>query len=114
MKIISWNINGLRAYIKHNSVRFFEKADADVICLQETKGMADFELSGFHAYWNAAKRPGYSGTLTLSRIEPLSVRYGFDVEKFDDEGRLVTLEYPGFFLVNAYFPNSHHSLDRLA
>ena len=113
MKIISWNINGLRAYIKHNSVRFFEKADADVICLQETKGMADFELSGFHAYWNAAKRPGYSGTLTLSRIEPLSVRYGFDVEKFDDEGRLVTLEYPGFFLVNAYFPNSQHSLDRL-
>ena len=112
MKIISWNINGLRAYIKNNSLRFFEKADVDVICLQETKGMVELELPGFHTFWNPAKRPGYSGTLTLSKIAPHSVRYGFGVEKFDNEGRLVTLEYPGFFLVNSYFPNSQHSLER--
>ena len=70
MKIISWNVNGLRACIKNNAVRFFEKADADVYCLQETKGMADFELSGYYSFWNPAKRPGYSGTLTLSKVAP--------------------------------------------
>lgn len=112
MKIISWNVNGLRACIKNNAVRFFEKADADVYCLQETKGMADFELSGYYSFWNPAKRPGYSGTLTLSKVAPCSVRYGFGNERFDDEGRLITVEYPGFYLVNAYFPNSQHRFDR--
>ena len=112
MKIISWNVNGLRACIRNNASRFFEKADADVYCLQETKGMADFELSGYHSFWNPAKRSGYSGTLTLSKVAPCSVRYGFGNEKFDDEGRLITLEYPSFYLINAYFPNSQHSLNR--
>ena len=112
MKIISWNVNGLRACIKNNAVRFFEKADADVYCLQETKGMADFELSGYYSFWNPAKRPGYSGTLTLSKVAPCSVRYGFGNERFDDEGRLITVEYPGFYLVNAYFTNSQHRFDR--
>ena len=112
MKIISWNVNGLRACIKSNASRFFEKADADVYCLQETKGMADFELPGYHSFWNPAKRPGYSGTLTLSKVAPCSVCYGFGNEKFDAEGRLITLEYPSFYLINAYFPNSQRSLDR--
>jgi len=112
MKIISWNVNGLRACIKNNSIRFFEKADADVICLQETKGVADFEMPSYHFFWNPAKRPGYSGTLTLSKASPCSVRYGFGSEKFDDEGRLITLEYPHFYVINAYFPNSQHDMDR--
>lgn len=113
MKIISWNVNGLRACIRNNAIRFFQQSDADVICLQETKGMAEFELPGFYSYWNPAKRSGYSGTLTLSKIAPCSVRYGFGVEKFDDEGRLITLEYPSFFVINAYFPNSQRSFERL-
>lgn len=116
MKLISWNVNGLRACAQKGFADFFEREQADIFCLQETKmqpGQADFSFEGWHDYWNSAQRKGYSGTAVFSRGEPLSVRYELDGADFQGEGRVITLEYPDFFLVNVYTPNSQRDLARL-
>ena len=116
MKLISWNVNGLRAVLKKNFYEFVNDADPDILCIQETKmqeGQADVELPHYHKYWCSAEKKGYSGTLTLSKEEPLNVTYNMGVEKHDHEGRIVNCEYPGFFLVNVYVPNSQNELARL-
>lgn len=116
MKLISWNVNGLRAVMKKGFMDFFERADADIFCLQEIKlqeGQIEMELPGYHAYWNYAEKKGYSGTAVFTKQEPLNVRYGVGLEEHDAEGRLITLEFPDFYLVNSYTPNSQHGLLRL-
>lgn len=116
MKLISWNVNGLRAVMKKGFMDFFERADADIFCLQEIKlqeGQVEMELPGYHAYWNYAEKKGYSGTAVFTKQEPLNVRYGVGLEEHDAEGRLITLEFPDFYLVNSYTPNSQHGLLRL-
>ncbi len=116
MKFISWNVNGLRACIKSGFETFFEKADADFFCLQETKlseGQLSLPLPGYHAYWNYAEKKGYSGTAIFAKQEPLSVRYGIGVPELDTEGRLITLEYPQFYLVTCYTPNAQRELARI-
>ena len=115
-KLISWNVNGLRAVIGKNFYDVIRDLDADIFCFQETKlqkGQVQLDLPQYHAYWNYAEKKGYSGTLVLSREEPLSVRYGMGVEEHDHEGRLITCEYPDFFLVCCYTPNSQDGLRRL-
>ena len=115
-KLISWNVNGLRAVIGKNFYDVIRDLDADIYCFQETKlqeGQVQLDLPQYHAYWNYAEKKGYSGTLVLSREEPLSVRYGMGVEEHDHEGRLITCEYPDFFLVCCYTPNSQDGLRRL-
>lgn len=117
MKLISWNVNGLRAVMKKNFFEFVGQEDPDILCLQETKmqqGQAEVELPGYHQYWCSAERKGYSGTLTLTREEPLSVHYGMGIPEHDREGRIVRLEYPDFYSVNVYVPNSQDQLARLA
>ncbi|MCL2852317.1 MAG: exodeoxyribonuclease III [Defluviitaleaceae bacterium] len=117
MKIISWNVNGLRSCVKKGFLDFYGNDEYDVICLQEIKMMseqADFSLAGRNEFWNSAQRKGYSGTAVFSRQEPLTARYGIGIEEHDTEGRVVTLEYEKFFLVNCYTPNSKHELLRLA
>ena len=116
MRLVSWNVNGLRACLKKGFLESVAGLDADVICLQETKmerGQAQVDLPGYHEYWNSAERKGYSGTAVFARREPLSVCYGMDVERHDHEGRLITLEYPDFWLVNCYTPNAQDSLARI-
>lgn len=116
MKLISWNVNGLRACMKKGFRTFFDDAGADIFCLQETKmqqGQAEVDLPGYLQYWNSAARKGYSGTAVFTRRQPLSAAYGFGGEKFGGEGRVITLEYPEFFLVNVYTPNSKDGLARL-
>ena len=116
MKLISWNVNGLRAVIKKNFHAFVEAESPDILCLQETKmqeGQADIGLEEYHAYWCSAEKKGYSGTLTLTKEEPLSVSYGMGIEEHDHEGRIVTLEFPSFYSVNVYVPNSRNELVRL-
>lgn len=116
MKLISWNVNGLRAVLGKGFLSSIAALDADVICLQETKcqpEQAAIEMPGYHAYWNAAEKKGYSGTAVFIRQEPLSVRLGMGVEEHDHEGRLITLELEDFFLVNCYTPNSQRDLPRL-
>ncbi len=116
MKLISWNVNGLRAVLGKGFLPSIAALDADVICLQETKcqpEQAAIEMPGYHAYWNAAEKKGYSGTAVFIRQEPLSVRLGMGVEEHDHEGRLITLELEDFFLVNCYTPNSQRDLPRL-
>ena len=115
-KLISWNVNGLRAVIGKNFYEAVAALDADMICLQETKlqeGQVSLELPQYHAYWNYAEKKGYSGTLVLSREAPLSVRCGMGVEDHDHEGRLITCEYEDFFLVCCYTPNAQDGLKRL-
>ena len=115
-KLISWNVNGLRAVMGKNFYDVIRDLDADIFCFQETKlqeGQVQLDLPQYHAYWNYAEKKGYSGTLVLSREEPLSVRYGMGVEEHDHEGRLITCEYPDFFLVCCYTPNSQDGLRRL-
>lgn len=117
MKLISWNVNGLRACMGKGFSDFFAAADADVFCVQETKmqeGQADFDFPGYHQYWNSAEKKGYSGTAIFSKVEPLSVTTGIGVPEHDMEGRVITAEYPGFYLVNVYTPNSQRELTRLA
>ena len=117
MKLISWNVNGLRACAQKGFFDFFRDQQADIFCLGETKmqpEQADFDLSGYHVYWNSAEKKGYSGTAVFSRIEPLSVRYGLGIDQHDHEGRAITLEYGDFYLVNVYVPNSQDGLKRLA
>lgn len=116
MKLISWNVNGLRACMGKGFADFFQYADADVVCLQETKlqgGQIDFAPEGYFSYWNYALKKGYSGTVIFTRREPLSVRYGMGEEIHDQEGRLITLEYPAFYLLTVYTPNAQRGLTRL-
>lgn len=117
MKLISWNVNGIRACIKKGFEDFFREADADVFCIQESKcqeGQVDLQLEGYHQYWNYAKRRGYSGTAVFTKKEPLSVKYGIGVEEHDQEGRVITLEFRKFYLVTVYTPNSQSELARLS
>lgn len=116
MRFISWNVNGLRACMGKGFQEFFDRMDADFFCLQETKlqeGQIEMNLSDRHQYWNYAEKKGYSGTAIFAKQEPLSVRYGVGVEQLDTEGRMVTLEYPEFFLVTCYTPNAQRELARL-
>ena len=116
MKLISWNVNGLRAVMKKNFFEFVREADPDILCIQETKmqeGQAEVDLEGYEQYWCSAEKKGYSGTLTLTKKKPLSVTTGMGVEEHDHEGRIVTLEFEDFYLVNVYVPNSQNELKRL-
>jgi exodeoxyribonuclease-3 len=116
MKLISWNVNGLRACVGKGFLDFFKEADADIFCLQETKlqeGQIDLDLPGYHQYWNYAEKKGYSGTAIFTKEEPLSVRYGIDIEEHDHEGRVITLEFPDFYMTTVYTPNSQDGLARL-
>lgn len=117
MKLISWNVNGLRAAMEKGFLESFQALDADAFCLQETKvqpGQVSLELPGYHMYWNYAEKKGYSGTAVFLRQEPLSVRYGMGIEEHDHEGRVITLELADFFLVTVYTPNAQRELARLA
>lgn len=116
MKLISWNVNGLRACLKKDFMASFEKLDADVFCLQETKlqeGQVELDLPGYHQYWNYAEKKGYSGTAVFTKQEPLSVRYGMGIEEHDHEGRLITLEFEAFYFVCCYTPNAQNELKRI-
>lgn len=114
MKLISWNVNGLRACLNKGFGDFFTDIDADIFCIQETKmqqGQTDYEFSGYHQYWNSADKKGYSGTALFSKETPMSVSY--DIPEHSGEGRVITAEYPDFYLVNVYTPNSQRELTRL-
>ena len=116
MKFISWNVNGLRACLQKGFQEFFDAAQADFFCLQETKlspGQLCLPLPGYHDYWCYAEKKGYSGTAVFAKEEPLSVSYGLGVPELDTEGRLITLEYPGFYLVTCYTPNAQRELARI-
>ena len=116
MKLISWNVNGIRACIGKGFEESFAALDADIFCLQETKcqqGQVKLELPGYYQYWNYANRRGYSGTAVFTKKEPLSVAYGIGIEEHDKEGRVITLEYEKFYLVTVYTPNSQSELRRL-
>ena len=116
MKFISWNVNGLRACMGKGWQDFFNEIDADFFCLQETKlqeGQIDLNLPGYEQYWNYAEKKGYSGTAIFAKHSPLSVRYGIGVPELDTEGRLITLEYPEFYLVTCYTPNAQRELARI-
>ena len=116
MKFISWNVNGLRACVGKGFSDFFEQADADFFCLQETKlqeGQIQLDLPGRVQYWNYAQKKGYSGTAIFAKELPISVTYGVGVEHLDTEGRLITLEYPNFYLVTCYTPNAQQGLARI-
>lgn len=116
MKMISWNVNGLRACVGKGFLDFFNEENADFFCVQETKlqeGQIDLDLPGYYDYWNYAVKKGYSGTAIFTKKQPLAVTYGFDTGKHNDEGRCITLEYKDYFVVNAYVPNSQDELKRL-
>lgn len=115
MKLVSWNVAGIRACIKKGLIDFFLKTNADIYCFQETKATIeqyDFHPKDYYEYLYPAKKKGYSGTLILSKIKPISVKYGIDNEEYDDEGRTITLEYDNFYLVNVYVPNIKRDLSR--
>ena len=116
MKLISWNVNGLRAVINKEFMDFFNKIDADIFCLQETKiqeGQLELELKNYYKYWNYAEKKGYSGTAIFTKKEPINVTYGIGIEQHDKEGRIIILEFEKFYLVNCYTPNSKRELERL-
>jgi len=116
MKLISWNVNGLRAVMNKNFMEFFNEADADVFCLQETKlqeGQIEMDLPGYYQYWNYADKKGYSGTAVFTKKEPLSVTYGIGIDEHDHEGRVITLEFDDFYFITVYVPNSQDGLKRL-
>ncbi|SDY99451.1 exodeoxyribonuclease-3 [Evansella caseinilytica] len=116
MKLISWNVNGIRACVKKGFLNYFTEIDADIFAIQETKlqaGQLALELPGYEQYWNCAERKGYSGTAIFTKKKPLSVRYGMGIAKHDTEGRLITLEFPAFYFVTVYTPNSRRDLSRL-
>ena len=116
MKIISWNVNGLRAVLNKGFLDFFNEKSADIFCIQETKmqkEQAKFDFPGYYEYWNCAEKKGYSGTLILTKSKPLSVSYGIGIEEHDKEGRVITLEFKDFYMVNCYTPNSKRELERL-
>ena len=115
-KLISWNVNGLRACVTKGFLDYFREADADVFCLQETKlqaGQIDLPLPGYHQYWNYAEKKGYSGTAMFTKEEPLSVSCGIGAEEHDKEGRVITAEFPDYYVVTCYTPNSQDGLARL-
>ena len=116
MKLISWNVNGLRACVQKGFLDFFNEIDADIFSIQESKlqeGQIALDLPGYHQYWNYAQKKGYSGTAVFSKQEALSVSYGIGIPEHDTEGRVITLEYENFYLVNCYTPNSQNELARL-
>lgn len=116
MKFISWNVNGLRACVGKNFMEYFTEADADLFCLQETKmqaGQLELDTPGYHQYFNYAEKKGYSGTAIFAKEEPINVTYGIGVEEHDHEGRVITLEYPEFYFITVYVPNSQDGLKRL-
>ncbi len=116
MKLISWNVNGLRACLQKGFLEFFQSVDADVFCVQETKlqeGQITLDTPGYEQYWNYAERKGYSGTAVFTRVHPLSVTYGIGIERHDHEGRVITLEFEKFYFVTVYVPNSQNELARL-
>ena len=116
MKLVSWNVNGLRAVMGKNFMEFFNEVDADIFCLQETKlqeGQIEMDLPGYHQYWNYAEKKGYSGTAVFSKKEALSVKSGIGIDEHDHEGRVITLEFEDFYFVTVYTPNSQDGLKRL-
>ena len=116
MKLISWNVNGIRACVGKNFMEFFNEVDADIFCLQETKlqeNQIDLKLDGYYQYWNYAKKKGYSGTAIFTKKEPISVTYGINIEEHDQEGRVITLEFEDFYMITVYTPNSQNELKRL-
>ena len=116
LKFISWNVNGLRACVTKGFLDFFNEIDADIFCIQESKlqeGQIDLELEGYYQYWNYAEKKGYSGTAIFTKKEPETVSYGMGIEEHDREGRVITLEYPEFYFVTVYTPNSQNELARL-
>lgn len=117
MKFISWNVNGIRACVTKGFLNYFNEMDADFFCIQESKcqlGQIELPLEGYHQFWNYAEKKGYSGTAIFTKHEPLSIRYGIGDEEIQAEGRIITLEYEKFYLVNVYTPNSQRDLARLA
>ena len=116
MKLISWNVNGIRACVNKGFKDFFNEIDADIFCIQETKcqeGQIELEFEGYKSFWNSAEKKGYSGTAIFTKIDPLSVRYGIGIEEHDKEGRVITLEFEKFYMVDIYTPNSKRELERL-
>ena len=116
MRFISWNVNGLRACMQKGFADYFETLNADFFCLQETKlqaGQIDLDLPGYHQFWNYAEKKGYSGTAIFAKEEPLSVRNGIGIPELDTEGRMITLEYPDFYLATCYTPNAQRELARI-
>ncbi|MCQ2477480.1 MAG: exodeoxyribonuclease III [Clostridia bacterium] len=115
-KLVSWNVNGIRACLGKDFYYSFASLDADIFCLQETKmqqGQAELDLPGYHQYWNYAEKKGYSGTAIFTKEEPLAVTYGIGIEEHDHEGRVITLEFDGYYFVTVYVPNSQDGLKRL-
>lgn len=116
MKLVSWNVNGIRACVKKGFLEFFEKENADIFCIQEAKVQEEqipFNLEGYYQYWNFAEKKGYSGTAIFSKIEPVSIAFGMGKEEHDKEGRVITLEFEKFYVVTVYTPNSQRGLARL-
>ena len=116
MKLISWNVNGIRACVNKGFKDFFNEIDADIFCIQETKcqeGQIELEFEGYKSFWNSAEKKGYSGTAIFTKIDPLSVKYGIGIEEHDKEGRVITLECEKFYMVDIYTPNSKRELERL-
>ena len=116
MRLVSWNVNGLRAVMGKNFIEFFNEIDADIFCLQETKlqeGQIEMDLPGYYQYWNYAEKKGYSGTAIFTKKEPVSVSYGIGIDEHDHEGRVITLEFDDFYMVTVYTPNSQDELRRL-
>ena len=116
MKLISWNVNGIRACVNKGFKDFFNEIDADIFCIQETKcqeGQIELEFEGYKSFWNSAEKKGYSGTAIFAKIDPLSVKYGIGIEEHDKEGRVITLEFEKFYMVDIYTPNSKRELERL-
>ena len=116
MKLVSWNVNGIRACVNKGFLEYFHEIDADIFCLQETKlqaGQIELELDGYEQYWNYALKKGYSGTAIFTKIKPLSVSYGLGEREEEEEGRIITLEYENFFMVTMYTPNAKRDLSRL-
>lgn len=116
MRLVSWNVNGIRACVQKGFLDFFNVIDADIFCIQESKmqaGQLDLELEGYHQYWNYAEKKGYSGTAIFTKKEPISVSYGIGIEEHDKEGRVITLEFEDFYMITVYTPNSQNELARL-
>ena len=116
MKLVSWNVNGIRACLNKGFDGFFRNVNADIFCIQETKcqeGQVDLKYEGYESFWNSAEKKGYSGTAIFTKIKPLSVKYGIGIEEHDKEGRVITLEFDKFYMVDIYTPNSKRELERL-
>ena len=116
MKLVSWNVNGIRAVLTKGFEDFFKNVNADIFCIQETKcqeGQVELKFDGYESYWNSAEKKGYSGTAIFTKIKPISVKYGIGIKEHDKEGRVITLEFKDFYMVDIYTPNSKRELERL-